>query len=244
MANFKDSEFGKKLKSVCSNRAVIATIATLLTATLIIVAVTVSANRTKLDGADTTEPATDAVTTDSKDVFNGEDTLPTYNSGDTSTSDKLTLKLPVSAGVIAKDHDPTIQVYSATMGDYRVHIGLDIATDDAAPVMTVAAGKVTKIWSDALMGTCVAIDHGDADKTVSIYKNLAKDLASGIAENASVKAGQQLGVVGDTAILELADEPHLHFEMTVDGISVDPKDYFEDKDVAALTSDSSYENGK
>lgn len=243
MANFKDSEFGKKLKRVCSNRAVIATIATLLTATLIIVAMTVSANRTKLDGTDTSTE-TESVTTDSKDVFNGEDTLPTYNSGDTDVSDKLTLKLPVRAGVIAKDHDPTIQVYSATMGDYRVHIGLDIATDDAAPVMAVASGKVTKIWNDALMGTCVAIDHGDADKTVSVYKNLAKDLASGISENASVSAGQQLGVVGDTAIIELADEPHLHFEMTVGGISVDPKDYFEAKDIQTLTSDSSYESGK
>ena len=237
MANFKDSEFGKKLKRVCSNRAVIATIATLLTATLILVAVTVSANRTKLDGADTATD-TEATTTDSKDVFNGEDTLPTYNNGENQTPDKLTLKLPVSTGVIAKDHDPTIQVYSATMGDYRVHIGLDIATDDAAPVMAVAAGKVTKIWNDALMGTCVAIDHGDADKTVSVYKNLAKDLASGISENASVKAGQQLGVVGDTAILELADEPHLHFEMTVGGISVDPKDYFEAKDIQTITPSS------
>ena len=90
----------------------------------------------------------------------------------------------------------------------------------------------------------VAIDHGDADKTVSVYKNLAKDLASGISENASVSAGQQLGVVGDTAIIELADEPHLHFEMTVGGISVDPKDYFEAKDIQTITSDSSYESGK
>lgn len=244
MANFKDSEFGKKLKRLCSNRAVVVTIATLMVATLVIVAVTVSANRSKLDGAVTTDGATGAVTTESKDVFNSEETLPTYNGGETEAPVKLTLQLPVSAGVIAKDHDPTIQVYSATMGDYRVHIGLDIATDDAAPVMAVAAGKVTKVWEDALMGTCVAIDHGDDDKTVSIYKNLSKELASGITENATVKAGQKLGVVGDTAILELADEPHLHFEMTVGGISVDPKDYFEADDMAVLNKDGAYESGK
>ena len=28
------------------------------------------------------------------------------------------------------------------------------------------------------------------------------------------------------AIAELADEPHLHIEMTVNGIAVDPADYF------------------
>lgn len=242
MANFKESGFGKKLKSVFANRAVVATVVTVLVATLILVAVTVSANRSRLDAASTDE-STSAVT-DSKDVFNGEDTLPTYNGGDTNAPEKLTLGLPVSAGVIAKDHDPTIQVYSATMGDYRVHLGLDIATEENAPVLAVAAGKVERIWEDSLMGTCVAISHNDADKTVSIYKNLGKELASGVVKDATVKAGQQIGCVGDTAILELADEPHLHFEMTVGGISVDPKDYFNAEDIETLSKDGAYESGK
>ena len=241
MANFRESDFGKKLKSVFANRAVVATVVTVLVATLILVAVTVSANRSRLDKVK--DESTSAVT-DSKDVFNGEDTLPTYNGGGTSTPDKLTLGLPVSAGVITKDHDPTIQVYSATMGDYRVHLGLDIATEENAPVLAVAAGKVERIWEDSLMGTCVAISHNDADKTVSIYKNLGKELASGVVKDATVKAGQQIGCVGDTAILELADEPHLHFEMTVGGISVDPKDYFNAEDIKTLSKDNAYESGK
>ena len=92
-----------------------------------------------------------------------------------------------------------------------------------------------------MMGTCVAVTH--KDETVSIYKNLAKELAEGIAAGATVKQGQQLGTVGDTAVVEMADEPHLHFEVTAKGISVDPLDYFSEKDVNALSEDTAYESG-
>ena len=127
------------------------------------------------------------------------------------------------------------------MGDYRVHLGVDIATAPEAPVYAAADGKVEKIWEDSMMGTCVAVTH--KDETVSIYKNLAKELAEGIAAGATVKQGQQLGTVGDTAVVEMADEPHLHFEVTAKGISVDPLDYFSKKDVNALSEDTAYESG-
>ncbi len=37
--------------------------------------------------------------------------------------------------------------------------------------------------------------------------------------------GQSLGTVGNSASFEIADEPHLHFEMTKDDETVDPKIY-------------------
>ena len=92
-----------------------------------------------------------------------------------------------------------------------------------------------------MMGTCVAVSH--KDETVSIYKNLSKTLADGIAVGKTVKQGQKLGAVGDTAVVEMADEPHLHFEVTVQGLSVDPMDFFSQKDQAALSQDTSYESG-
>lgn len=254
MSNFKDSEFFKKVKRVCANRSVVVTFVTLLVALGVVIAVTVSANRARLESpngnvtGNGTSLSTEA-SSDGQNVWNGEETLPTYNAGETDTPvngngepEKLSFALPVSAGVLAKEHDPTIQVYSATMGDYRVHLGIDIATDADAPVCAIADGKVSRIWDDSLMGTCVAVTH-DND-TVSIYKNLAKDLASGISADAEVKKGQQLGCVGETAIVELADEPHLHLEMTVGGISVDPMEYFSAEDVKALSEDMSFESGK
>ena len=86
---------------------------------------------------------------------------------------------------------------------------------------------------------CIAIKHtGDA---VSIYKNLSAELPTGIIEGAKVKAGQKIATVGSTAMVEIAEEPHLHFEMTVGGLAVDPLEYFSSKDVAALQKDTAYE---
>jgi len=98
---------------------------------------------------------------------------------------------------------------------------------------------VAKIWEDTLMGTCVAISH--ADDVLTVYKNLATDLTAGIKEGTAVTRGTQIGVVGDTAILEMADEPHLHFEMTAKGLSVDPLEYFDKAAVDALAKDTAFE---
>ena len=250
--NYNESEFMKKLKRICKNRAVIVTFITLLAAIGVIVAVTVSANRAKRpigDGKETGH-VTGAVTSkDDKGVIGkGDESMAIYNGGETQPngSDKtpaqISFTLPVS-GKLVKNHDAAIQVYSATMGDYRVHLGVDISTAENASICATAAGTVEKIWDDPMMGTCVAISHeGDI---VTIYKNLASTLGTGITEGATVKAGQTIGCVGDTAIAELADEPHLHYEMTVGGIAVDPLKYFAVEDVAKLTStgaDSAYES--
>jgi murein DD-endopeptidase MepM/ murein hydrolase activator NlpD len=245
MAN-NEIDFSRKLKRFCTNRAVLVTAVTLLVVTGVVIAATVSANRAKRpidpSAAGTGEP------TGTQSTPSGVDdvTLPTYNGGETQPvgadpqePDGM-LDLPVS-GKLYKGHDATIQVYSNTMGDYRVHLGVDIATAPEAPVYAAADGKVEKVWEDSMMGTCVAVAH--KDETVSIYKNLAKDLAEGIAAGAAVKQGQQLGTVGDTAVVEMADEPHLHFEVTVKGLSVNPLDYFSKDAAATLSKDDAYESG-
>lgn len=250
MSNYSESEFGAKLKRFFSNRAAVVTILTMVVAVAVVVAVTISANRSKAPtpGVDTSA-VTSTVTTPNADTtanpsIKGEETLPVYHGQETQPvggeqDAQPTFALPVS-GKLFKDHNATLQVYSATMGDYRVHLGVDIATEAEAPVFAAADGTVEKIWTDSLMGYCVAISHGD--DVVSVYKNLAKDMAGGIAEGVSVKKGQQIGRIGDSAMLEMADEPHLHFEMTVGGLAVDPLDYFAKEDVDVLSRDTAFEH--
>ena len=155
-----------------------------------------------------------------------------------SESKEFELELP-AFGIIAKKHDPTLQVWSETLGAYKVHLGIDIEAFEGAPVVAAADGVISKIWDDALMGKCVAINHGNGIFT--FYKNLDPDLSDGIEENAEIKCGQHIGRIGCSAIVELADEPHLHFEMTVDGISVNPEDYFSDNAKDILASGSNWE---
>ena len=245
MSNYKESDFGTKLKRFFANRATLVTCLTLFVAVAVVVAVTVSANRSKTPatGIDTTPVSTPA-DTHSNPSGGGQETLPVYHGQETQpvggeSPAEPTFALPV-LGQLFKDHDATLQVYSATMGDYRVHLGIDIVTEAEAPVFAAADGTVSKIWEDSLMGHCVAVSH--AGDVVTIYKNLAKDLAAGITQGASVKSGQQLGCVGDSAILEMADEPHLHFEMTIKGLAVDPLDYFAKKDVESLSKDTAFED--
>ena len=121
-----------------------------------------------------------------------------------------------------------------------MHLGIDIATEEAAPVCAMAAGTVAQIWEDPMMGWSIALSHtGDA---VTVYKNLSKQFAEGIAIGAEVEAGQLLGSVGDTAMIEIAEEPHLHMEMTVKGLQVDPLEYFSKDVLSALTEDYIYES--
>lgn len=135
-----------------------------------------------------------------------------------------TLMLPVD-GTVIKDHDLLSAVYSATMNDYRVHCGIDVETELGSDVVAVADGVITEVGNDPFMGTTVMIDHGDG--LVSVYKNLSPELADGIAVGEEVSEGSVIGNVGESAIIEIADEPHLHFELTLKGEPIDPSELLE-----------------
>ena len=224
------------------NRAIYVTAIILLISVALIAGVVSAANRAKKDPVETPE--------DSK-LETPKETLPTpppetsapesenKEPDNTGVSAELPeFKLPVS-GNLSTGHDPDVQVFSQTMNDYRVHLGVDINTAEGASVLAAADGVVKKVWEDQLMGWCVAVAHdGEA---ITYYKNLSETLAQGIKEGASVRSGQLIGAVGDSAMVEIAEEPHLHFEMTVKGLQVDPSEYFS-KDVwAELESDNAYE---
>ncbi len=223
----------EKCKSISGNRAAVIAIVCLLMAVTVVISVSVATNRAKkkYDIDDSTKPSEQTSekenNNNNNDVQSGTLNAPTHDDTESlpvsGEIEEFELDLPVS-GTITKGHDSTIQVWSETMGDYRVHLGIDIETTDGAAVCAAADGTVSKIWDDALMGRCIAISHeGDI---FTFYKNLDTTLSSGIKEGAKVECGQEIGRVGGTALAELADEPHLHMEMTVKGLAVDPRDYF------------------
>jgi len=121
---------------------------------------------------------------------------------------------PVS-GEVLKGYYADSLVFSQTMQDYRTHTGVDIAASLGTDVVAYTDGVVNKIEHHPFMGTSIEIKH-DAG-VVSVYRNLAKDLAPGITVGSEVKSGDVIASVGDTAILEVADAPHLHFELWMDG---------------------------
>ena len=136
----------------------------------------------------------------------------------------LTFAMPTE-GEVMTAHSLSVPVYSETLGEWRYHTGVDIATEVSAPVYASARGKVTGIYSDPMLGKTVQITHENG--IVTTYSNLNATLAEGIEVGSELTQGAVLGVVGDTAISEVGKEAHLHFGMQVNGVSVNPMDYIE-----------------
>ena len=160
-----------------------------------------------------------------------EDTLPTAETGDEELPVTVDVRYFVSpvAGMTSKDFEIDIPVYSLTMNDYRAHTGVHIAASLGSEVVAASSGVVCRVWSDPMMGQSVTIDHGDEIYTT--YMNLSPEIAEGITVGAKVTMGQTIGSVGDTSLTEIAEEPHLHFEIKVDGQYADPLDYIAVSDI-------------
>lgn len=141
--------------------------------------------------------------------------------GPTPTPKKeLSFKVPVE-GEITKEFAKENLVYSETLKEWIIHTGIDIKADKTSVVKAAEEGTVKSIKNDPRYGITVTVEHKDGFKTV--YANLLT--AEFVSEGETVKQGQTVGTVGTSANFEVADEPHLHFEIWKDGEAVDPRLY-------------------
>jgi len=133
---------------------------------------------------------------------------------------EITFVKPVD-GEITRGFAKDSLVYSETLQEWIVHQAIDIKANSRDVVKAAAVGTVTAIKNDPRYGLTVIIEHEGGFKTV--YSNLLT--AEFVVEGEQVKQGQTLGTVGSSATFEIADEPHLHFEMLKDSEYVDPTIY-------------------
>lgn len=124
-------------------------------------------------------------------------------------------------GTIITGHSVEALAYDVTMGDWRTHSGLDLAASVGTEVKSTAAGTVSAVYKDDLLGTTVVIDHGSG--LTSIYSNLAA--VPTVKAGDTVYTGTVIGTVGNTAPAESALNPHLHFALFLNDVAVDPLDY-------------------
>lgn len=134
-----------------------------------------------------------------------------------------TFKTPVE-GEIIKEYAKDKLVYSNTLGEWVTHNGIDIKAAKTTVVKAAAEGTVKSIKNDPRYGLTVVIEHTNG--FTSVYSNLLT--AEFVVEGEKVKQGQTIGTVGTTANFEVADEPHLHFEITKNGEYLDPTLYIKD----------------
>lgn len=133
---------------------------------------------------------------------------------------ELSFTMPVE-GEISKIFAKDNLIYSETLEEWITHMGIDIKADKTTVVKASEEGTVKSIKNDPRYGLTVVVEHTDGFKTV--YSNLLT--AEFVSEGEKIVQGQTVGTVGTTAIFEISDEPHLHFEILKDNVQVDPTLY-------------------
>lgn len=133
---------------------------------------------------------------------------------------ELAFTYPVQ-GEIIREFSMENLIYSNTLEEWTTHQGIDIKADRTTVVKAAEEGTVVAIKNDPRYGLTVIIEHQDGFKTV--YSNLLT--TEFVSEDEHVEKEQTLGTVGNSAVFEIADEPHLHFEIIKDGEYVDPLKY-------------------
>ena len=138
-------------------------------------------------------------------------------SGTASSNSKVTFVMPLNGTVLNAFSNGDL-VKSKTLNEWRTHDGIDIKAEKGTVVKSCAAGTVSEVKEDPLWGVCVTITHGNG--YVSYYYGLDKTVK--VSKNQTVDLNETIGAVGDTAIIETAEETHLHFALKQNNKWVDP----------------------
>ncbi len=103
------------------------------------------------------------------------------------------------------------------LGGRRAHAGIDLAAPTGTPVYATANGVVGRADWFSSYGLFISLNHGASTETR--YAHLSR-LA--VAAGDTVKKGDLIGYVGSTG---RSTGPHLHYEVRVDGVAVNPIPY-------------------
>ena len=99
----------------------------------------------------------------------------------------------------------------------EMHEGLDVATQVGSPIMAPANGVVTRAFFHSGYGNVVEIDHGYG--VVTRYGHNSKNM---VKPGQLVKRGGLIAEVGSTGH---STGPHLHYEVLLNGVPVNPDHY-------------------
>lgn len=110
-------------------------------------------------------------------------------------------------------------IYKGTKIDQQVHLGYDLSSTQHVDVMASNDGRVVYAAPLGIYGNCIVVDHGYGLQ--SIYGHLSE---IAVHEGDMVKRGQSMGKSGMTG---MAGGDHVHFSMQLEGIQIDPKEWWD-----------------
>jgi len=110
-------------------------------------------------------------------------------------------------------------IYHGKKIDQQVHLGYDLAVTQHVGVEASNDGRIVYAAPLGIYGNCIVVDHGYGLQT--IYGHLSQiDVRVGD----TVKRGQVMGRSGMTG---MAGGDHIHFAMQLDGVQIDPKEWWD-----------------
>jgi hypothetical protein len=115
--------------------------------------------------------------------------------------------------------DKRTYIYHGKKIDEQVHLGYDLAVTQHVGVEASNDGRV--VWAAPLgiYGNCIVVDHGYGLQT--IYGHLSR---IDVHEGDMVKRG---GIMGLSGMTGMAGGDHVHFGMQLDGVQIDPKEWWD-----------------
>ncbi len=122
---------------------------------------------------------------------------------------------PSAAGFIWPANGVVSSPYGPRWG--RMHEGIDIAAPAGRPIRAAKAGVVTTAAPEGAYGNLVVLDHGNGETTR--YGHMS---AFGVTKGQVVAIGQVIGQIGSTG---RSTGNHLHFEIRINGVAMDPRLY-------------------
>ena len=125
----------------------------------------------------------------------------------TDSDQNLLLMSPVSSGVVSSFYDPS-----------KSHFGIDINCREEEPIKSVLDGTVLMSSWTKDSGYVISIIH--PNNLISVYKHNSKVF---VEPGQIVKTGDVISIIGNTG--ELSTGPHLHFELWLNGKSINPSEF-------------------
>lgn len=142
------------------------------------------------------------------------DQLPWEDQGDLLLGMAATPLIWPAAGWVSSEYG----YRRSPFGRFRDHhSGLDIASQRGTPIQASADGFVTFAGYQGGLGRAVIIDHGFG--VASLYGHASRIF---VRDGMWVRRGTVIGLVGSTGA---STGPHLHYEIQVDGVPLDPMEY-------------------
>ena len=158
-----------------------------------------------------------------KTIFDTD--LPVVNTADIiirpySAQDVVVVKNYYDYKDEAKKQEQSLLFFENT---YLQNSGVSYGKGDTFEVLAILDGVVTSVAEDKSLGKIVEVTH--SNDMISIYQSLSE---VNVTENQEIKQGMIIGKSG-TCNLEKELNNHLHFELVVKGLVVNPEDYYDKK---------------